>query len=62
MKDVLVQQCLAKALNGKNKKPESIKYDEFKELDARCASMIWLYVADNIINNVIDEEDFAANL
>ena len=62
VKDVLVQQGLAKALNGKNKKPESMKDDEFEELDARCASTIRLYVADNIINNVIDEEDSAADL
>ena len=62
VKDVLVQQGLAKALNGKNKKPESMNDDEFEELDARCASTIRLYVADNIINNVIDEEDSAADL
>ena len=61
MKDILVQQDLTKALNGKNKKLKSIKDDEFEELDARCASTIWLYVVYNIINNVINEKDSAVD-
>ena len=39
-----------------------MKDDEFEELDAKCANMIQLYVAESIIKNVIDEEDSTANL
>ena len=41
---------------------ESMKDDECEELDTRCVSMIRLYVVDNIINNMIDEEDSVADL
>ena len=30
--------------------------DEWKELEARCVSTIWLYIGDNVFNHVIDEE------
>ena len=62
VKDVTVQQDLAKALNGKNKKPKRMKDTESEELDERYASTIRLYVPDNIINNVIDEEDSVADI
>ena len=58
VKDILVQQGLAKALKGKEK-PEGMKADEWEDLESRCVSTIRLCVADNIINNVMDEDSAA---
>ena len=46
VKDVIVQQDLAKVVNAKNKKLESMRDDEFEEFDERCASTIRLYVTN----------------
>lgn len=54
VKDILVQQGLAKALdaNGKGK----MSADDWEQLESKCVSTIRLCIADNIINNVMDEE------
>ncbi|GFY80950.1 hypothetical protein Acr_01g0007590 [Actinidia rufa] len=50
------QGGLAKVLKGKDKKPETIKEDEWEELESRCVSTNRPCIADNIINNVMDED------
>ncbi|KAK9937625.1 hypothetical protein M0R45_014403 [Rubus argutus] len=54
VKDILVQQGLAKPLKGKDAMPEKMKEEEWDELESRCVSTIRLFIADNIINNVND--------
>ena len=54
VKDILVQQGLARALKGKDAKPEKMEDYEWEDLESRCVSMIRLCVADNIVNNIID--------
>ena len=39
-----------------------MKDDEFERLDAKYVSTIQLYIEDNIVNNVINEEDYVADL
>ena len=60
VKDILVQQGLVKALKGKDGKPEGMKDDMWEELESQCVSTIRLYIADNIINNVMDEDSPSA--
>ncbi|GFS42004.1 hypothetical protein Acr_00g0077610 [Actinidia rufa] len=60
VKDILVQQGLAKALKGKDAKPETMKDDDWEELMMKCVSTIRLCIADNIINNVMDEDSASA--
>ncbi|PRQ51350.1 putative RNA-directed DNA polymerase [Rosa chinensis] len=52
VKDILVQQGLAKPLKGKDAKPVKMSDEDWEELESRCVSTIRLYIADNIINNV----------
>ena len=40
MKDLLIQQCLHKALGDKFKKPESMKLKDWEEMDEKAASAI----------------------
>ena len=54
VKDILVQQGLAKPLKGEDGKPEKMKPEDWEELESRCVSVIRLFIADNIINNVND--------
>ncbi|KAL6185808.1 hypothetical protein ACLB2K_041931 [Fragaria x ananassa] len=54
VKDILVQQGLAKPLKGKDAQPEKISDEDWEELEARCFSTIRLCIADNTINNVND--------
>ena len=56
-----MQQGLYKALTGKDGKTKTMKVDEWEELELRCISTIQLCIADNIINNVMNE-DFASDL
>ncbi|KAM0983960.1 hypothetical protein TB1_010843 [Malus domestica] len=56
VKDVLTQQGLARALKGKDGKPKEMTDDQWEELESRCVSTIQHCIADNIINNVMDED------
>ncbi|KAI8538560.1 hypothetical protein RHMOL_Rhmol09G0113400 [Rhododendron molle] len=56
VKDILVQQGLARVLKGKDTKPATMKDDEWEELESRCVSTIRLCIADNTINHVMDED------
>ncbi|KAM1190803.1 hypothetical protein ACFX1X_011613 [Malus domestica] len=56
VKDVLTQQGLARALKGKDGKPKEMTDDQWDELESRCVSTIQHCIADNIINNVMDED------
>ncbi|GFS40804.1 wall associated kinase-like 7 [Actinidia rufa] len=60
VKYILVQQGLAKALKGKDAKPETMKDDDWEELMMKCVSTIRLCIADNIINNVMDGDSASA--
>lgn len=61
VKDILVQRGLARALKGKDGKPEKMKDEDWVDIEEKCVSTIRLNIADNIINNVGDE-DFAPKL
>ena len=56
MKDLLIQQGLHKALGGKSKKPESMKLEDWEEMDEKAASAIILHLTDDVVNNIIDED------
>ena len=57
-KDVLVQQGLLKALQGK--KPESMAADEWEELEAKAVSTIRLSLAPEIKYSVLNEKSPSA--
>eukprot|EP00253_Pinus_taeda_P021625 PITA_21625 len=59
MYDLLVQQGVAKALMGKSKQPYSITEDEWSELDERALSAIRLYLADDVLFNIVLEKTAA---
>ena len=55
MRDLLVQQGLQRALDGKRKKPLTITDDEWEDLDAKALSTIRLCLADDVLFNIIGE-------
>ena len=57
VKDVLVQQDLVKALIGKQ--PEGMKDAEWQDSEMRATSTIRMYLADEVIYHVMDEESSA---
>lgn len=59
MHDLLVQQGVAKALLGKNKRPASMTEDEWDEMDARALSGIRLCLADDVLFNIVSEKTAA---
>ncbi|KAH0684784.1 hypothetical protein KY290_022037 [Solanum tuberosum] len=61
MRDLFIQQGLHKALGDKSKKLESMKLEDWEEMDEKAASAIRLHLTDVVINNIIDEES-ASNL
>eukprot|EP00253_Pinus_taeda_P015667 PITA_15667 len=67
MHDLLVQQGVAKALLGKNKRPPSMTEDEWDEMDDTALSEIRLCLADDVLFNIVldvkfDSEDKAITL
>jgi hypothetical protein len=56
MQDLLVQQGLQKALAGKKKKLASMTNKDWKDLDARSLSTICLFLADEVLFNIVEEE------
>jgi hypothetical protein len=56
MKDLLVQQGLQKALEGRTKKPTSMTNEEWEDLDARDINTIRLCLADDVLFNIVGEE------
>jgi len=56
VKDILIQQGSARALKGKDSKPEKMTEEQWEDLELKCINTIRLYIADNIVNNVIDED------
>ena len=61
MRALLVQQGLLKVLSGKDKLLESMSNDEKEELEMKAHSAIQLYLADEVLREVADE-DTAASL
>ena len=55
MRDLLVQQGLQRALDGKRKKPLIMTDDEWEDLDAKALSTICLCLADDVLFNIIGE-------
>ena len=55
MKALLVQQGLLKILNMKNKLLESISKDENEELNIKTHCAIKLFLADEVLQKVVDE-------
>ena len=60
VKDLLVQQGLVKALYEKAKKLETIMDDEWEELDMKVVNTIRLYLADELMYDVMDDVSSAA--
>ena len=56
MHDLLVQQGVAKAMLGKNKRPPSMTEDEWDEMDDRALSAIRLCLADDVLFNIVSEK------
>ena len=56
MYDLLVQQCVAKALLGKSKQPYTMTDDEWSDLDERALSGIRLCLADYVLFNIVSEK------
>ena len=54
MKDLLIQQGVHKALLRKKKKPETMKGEEWIEMDEKAASTIRLNLGDEIIHNILE--------
>ena len=52
MRDLLVQQGLQKALDGKRKRPVTMSDDDWEDLDARALSTIRLCLADDVLFNI----------
>jgi len=59
MRALLVQQGLLKVLSGKGKLPESMSEDEKEELEMKAHSAIQLYLADEVLRKVADEDTVA---
>jgi len=55
MRDMLVQQGVAKALDGKAKRPVSMDEDDWEDMDARALSTIRLCLVDNVLFNIVSE-------
>ena len=55
MKDMLLQQGLVKALYGKTKKQEKMIDNEQEELEMKAMSTIRICLADEFMNDVMDE-------
>ncbi|KAH9301279.1 hypothetical protein KI387_012862 [Taxus chinensis] len=58
-RDVLVQQGLHKALDGKAKKHVGMDDDDWEELDTKALSAIWLCLADEVLFNIAGEKTVA---
>ena len=56
VKDLLVQQGLARVLKGASGKPEKMSSDDWEDIESKCLSTIRQYIGDNIINNFIEED------
>ena len=54
VKDMLVQQGMVKALY--EKQPEGMNNMDWKDLEAKVVTTIRLYLADNVMYHVMDEE------
>lgn len=55
MKDLLIQQGLDIALGANEAKPETMKDEEWANMDKKAASAIRLHLSDKVLNNVGDE-------
>ena len=55
VKDMLLQQGLVKALYGKTKKQEKMTDDEQEELEMKAVSTIRIRLANELMNDVMDE-------
>ena len=55
VKDILVQQGLIKALNGKAKKPDKMSEEDWEELEMKAVSTIRLSLAPQVKFSVLKE-------
>ena len=60
MKDLLIQQRVHKVLDGKTKKPQTMKEEDWHEMDAKASNAIRLNLGDEVIHNILDEETVEA--
>ena len=56
MKALLVQQGFHKTLQDKSVKPAGTSNENWEEMDLKPASMIQLYLVDEVMCNVMDKE------
>ena len=55
MRDMLIQQGVAKALVGKTKKPYDMSNEDWNEIDEKYLSAIRLCLADDVLFNIVSE-------
>ena len=55
MRDMLIQQGVAKALVGKTKKPYDMSNEDWNEIDKKALSAIRLCLADVVLFNIVSE-------
>ena len=56
MKALLVQQGLHKTLQGKSAKLAGTSNEDWEKMDLKAASTIQLYLTDEVMYNVMDED------
>ena len=55
MRDMLVQQGVAKALVGKTKKPYDMSNEDQNEIDEKALNVIRLCLVDDVLFNIVSE-------
>ena len=60
MRDMLVQQGVAKALVGKTKKPYDMSNEDWNEIDEKALSAIRLCLVDDVLFNIMSETTAAS--
>ena len=55
MRDMLIQQGVAKALVGKAKKPYDMSNEDYNEIDEKTLSVIRLCLVDDVLFNIVFE-------
>ena len=59
-RDLLVQQGLQRALDEKRKRPLTMTYDKWEDLDAKVVSKVRLCPTDDVLFNIIGETSIAS--
>jgi hypothetical protein len=60
MRDLLVQQGLKKALDGRSKKSTRMTDEDWEDLDVRALNTICLYLENEVLLNIVEEMKIAS--